>query len=199
MYIELKEQEDLFKIEVVYQNKKIDKLQEKFHRKEDYKDLTMISGEFRERIEGLFYGSEYRLIIYSQHFETGYVLMLATPAKMPWSTYAKTLYDDILHELNKIDFEILFPWLEKNIEEFDKILTLASRKNDDKKEEHTAYLKNALDELKQQDNYFTKQMNAMWQERINKQKRKIEEVKDKLRMEQETLEDLQENIRDIKE
>ena len=41
MYIELKEQEDLFKVEVVYQNKKIDKLQEKFHRKEDYKDLTM--------------------------------------------------------------------------------------------------------------------------------------------------------------
>lgn len=199
MYIELKEQEDLFKIEVVYQNKKIDKLQEKFHRKEDYKDLTMISGEFCERIEGLFYGSEYRLIIYSQHFETGYVLMLATPVKMPWSTYAKTLYDDILHELNKIDFEILFPWLEKNIEEFDKILTLASRKNDDKKEEHVAYLKNALDELKQQDNYFAKQMNTMWQERINKQKRKIEEVKDKLRMEQETLEDLQENIRDIKE
>ena len=30
MYIELKEQEDLFKVEVVYQNKKIDKLQEKF-------------------------------------------------------------------------------------------------------------------------------------------------------------------------
>lgn len=199
MYIELKEQEDLFKVEVVYQNKKIDKLQEKFHRKEDYKDLTMISGEFLERIEGLFYGSEYRLIIYSQHFETGYVLMLATPIKMPWSTYAKTLYDDILHELNKIDFEILFPWLEKNIEEFDKILTLASRKNDDKKEEHTAYLKNALDELKQQDNYFAKQMNAMWQERIDKQKRKVEEVKDKLRMEQETLEDLQENIRDVKE
>lgn len=199
MYIELKGQEDLFKVEVVYQNKKIDKLQEKFHRKEDYKDLTMISGEFLERIEGLFYGSEYRLIIYSQHFETGYVLMLATPIKMPWSTYAKTLYDDILHELNKIDFEILFPWLEKNIEEFDKILTLASRKNDDKKEEHTAYLKNALDELKQRDNYFAKQMNAMWQERIDKQKRKVEEVKDKLRMEQETLEDLQENIRNIKE
>lgn len=199
MYIELKGQEDLFKVEVVYQNKKIDKLQEKFHRKEDYKDLTMISGEFLERIEGLFYGSEYRLIIYSQHFETGYVLMLATPIKMPWSTYAKTLYDDILHELNKIDFEILFPWLEKNIEEFDKILTLASRKNDDKKEEHTAYLKNALDELKQRDNYFAKQMNAMWQERIDKQKRKVEEVKDKLRMEQETLEDLQKNIRDIKE
>lgn len=43
MYIELKEQEDLFKVEVVYQNKKIDKLQEKFHRKEDYKDLMMIS------------------------------------------------------------------------------------------------------------------------------------------------------------
>lgn len=199
MYIELKEQEDLFKVEVVYQNKKIDKLQEKFHRKEDYKDLTMISGEFLERIEGLFYGSEYRLIIYSEHFEVGYVLMLATPVNMPWNTYAKTLYDDILHELNKIDFEILFPWLEKNIEEFDKILTLASRKNDDKKEEHTAYLKNALDELKQKDNYFAKQMNAMWQERIDKQKRKVEEVKDKLRMEQETLEDLQENIRNIKE
>lgn len=29
MYIELKKQEDLFKVEVVYQNKKIDKLQEK--------------------------------------------------------------------------------------------------------------------------------------------------------------------------
>lgn len=42
-------------------------------------------------------------------------------------------------------------------------------------------------------------MNAMWQERIDKQKRKVEEVKDKLRMEQETLEDLQENIRNIKE
>lgn len=125
--------------------------------------------------------------------------MLATPVNMPWNTYAKTLYDDILHELNKIDFEILFPWLEKNIEEFDKILTLASRENDDKKEEHTAYLKNALDELKQKDNYFAKQMNAMWQERIDKQKRKVEEIKDKLRMEQETLEDLQENIRDIKE
>lgn len=83
MYIELKEQEDLFKVEAVYQNKKIDKLQEKFHRKEDYKDLTMISGEFLERIEGLFYGSEYRLIIYSEHFEVGYVLMLATPVNMP--------------------------------------------------------------------------------------------------------------------
>lgn len=199
MYIKLKEQEDLFKVEVVYQNKKIEKLQEKFHRKEDYKDLTIISGEFRERIEGLFYGSEYRLIIYSEHFETGYALMLATPAEMWWSTYAKTLYDDILQELNKIDFEILFPWLEKNIEEFDKILTLASRKNDDKKEEHIVYLKNALNELQQKNNYFAKQMNAMWQEKITKQKRQVDEVKDKLRMEQEKLEDLRKNIRDIKE
>lgn len=199
MYIKLQEQEDLFKIEVVYQNKKIEKLQEKFHRKEDYKDLTIISGEFRERIEGLFYGSEYRLIIYSEHFEIGYALMLATPAEMWWSTYSKTLYDDILQELNKIDFEILFPWLEKNIEEFDKILTLASRKNDDKKEEHIVYLKNALNELQQKNNYFAKQMNAMWQEKITKQKRQVDEVKDKLRMEQEKLEDLQKNIRDIKE
>lgn len=35
MYIELKEQEDLFKVEVVYQNKKIDKLQEKLRMEQE--------------------------------------------------------------------------------------------------------------------------------------------------------------------
>lgn len=199
MYIKLQENEDLFKTEVVYQNKNIEKLQENFYHNRNYKDLQQIHGTFLERIEGIYYGSEYRLIIYSNKFEVGYVLMLATPAEMWGGTYAKTLYDDILQELNKIDFEILFPWLEKNIEEFDKILTLASRKKDNKKEEHIVYLKNALDELQQKNNYFAKQMNAMWQEKITKQKRQVDEVKDKLRMEQEKLEDLQKNIRDIKE
>lgn len=35
MYIELKEQEDLFKVEVVYQNKKNDKLQEKLRMEQE--------------------------------------------------------------------------------------------------------------------------------------------------------------------
>lgn len=41
MYIEIKDKNDLFKTEVVYQNNKIEELQRAFFRAENYKTLQM--------------------------------------------------------------------------------------------------------------------------------------------------------------
>lgn len=121
--------------------------------------------------------------------------MLWEPSAMYADTYAKTLYDDILKELNKVNFDVLFSWLEKNIEEFDKILALASHKNDTLKEEHQEYLKNALSELGQRNNYFIQQENKMYQEIIDRQKRKVKELEDNLQGEKAELQELQKKIK----
>lgn len=195
MYIEIKDKNDLFKTEVVYQNNKIEELQKAFFRVENYKSLQMITRQYRNDWGEDRYCAEYRLIIYSEKAHKGFVLMLWEPSAMYADTYAKTLYDDILKELDKVNFSVLFSWLEKNIEEFDKILALASRKNDILKEEHQEYLKNALNELGQRNNYFIQQENKMYQEMINRQKQKVSELESNLKTEKAELQELQKKIK----
>lgn len=195
MYIELKDKNDLFKTEVVYQNNKIEELQRAYFRIENYKTLQMINREYRNDWGEDRYCAEYRLIIYSEKARKGFVLMLWEPSAMYADTYAKTLYDDILKELNKVNFDVLFSWLEKNIEEFDKILALASRKNDTLQEEHEEYLKNALNELNQRNNYFIQQENKMYREMIDRQKQKVKELENNLKIEKAELQELQKKIK----
>lgn len=187
MYIEIKNKNDLFKAEVVYQNSKITELQSAFFHGEDYKTLQVIYREYRDDWGDYHYCCEHRLIIYSEKVRKGFVLMPWAPSVMAAETYGKSLYDDILNELNKVSFEILFPWLEENLEEFDKILTLANRKNDKEKAEHEEYLKNALNDLGQKHNYFIQKENKMYQEMINRQKQKVSELESNLKTEKAEL------------
>lgn len=191
MFFKIKNQDDLFKVEIVYQNSNFTDLQRAIYRAENYKHLSTINRLYWDSI-----GYEHRLIVYSKNLHTGYVLMFCKPSGISNYVRYNDLYDTILREqLNKIDIETLVSWLDENIEQFDKFLTSASDKHNPKMEEDKLYLRNMLNSLDKKNNYFIKEENKRLAKQKAQQEEKIENLKKTLREEEEELKKIKNNIK----